>query len=241
MPYDANLVLRGVYPRTSAGVYVDLDENDVSPTSLTVNDDGNVVVDLGPLGTGSAGMDCVVILHDQATTYQDTLDIIICDSDHVDGGWATLLTFPRVYTYMRELIVRATTAFDASDDIGQVLTATTGTDTGVIREISRNLMTIGGIGKIFVEMQDAADTYATAGDIVTSAVTGAGVMIGVGRVPNWSSGGRTMVRRFSTPKRYLRFTGTGAVSASGNFGDVDIFVTNQQHNHVNNLYRPYTV
>jgi len=236
MPYDANLVLRGQY----GGAYVDLDENDVSPTSMTVNTDGNMVVDLGPLGTGPTGLDCVVILHDQATTYQNTLDIVICDSDHIDGGWAALLTFPRIYTYMRELMVTATTAFDASDDIGQVLTATTNFATGVIREISRNLMTIGGTGKIFVEMQDANDTYATAGDIVTSAVTGVGTLVGVGRVPNWSSGGRTLVRRFSTPKRYLRFTGTGAVSAGGNFGDVDILVTNQQHNSVNNLYRPYS-
>ena len=235
MPYDANLVLRGLY----GGAYVDLDELDAAPTSLTVNADGNVCVDLGPLGTGPTGMDCVVIMHDQATTYQNTCDIVICESDHLDGDWMTILSFNRVYAYMRELIVRATTAFDCSDDIGQVLTATTGTDTGVIRAISRNLMTIGGVGKIFVEMRDAGDTYATAGDIVSSAVTGVGTMVGVGRVPNWSSGGKTLVRRFSTMKRYIRPTCT--VSAGGNFGDVDILVTNQQHNHVNNLYRPYTV
>ena len=138
---------------------------------------------------------------------------------------------------MRELDVIATTAFDASDDIGQVLSATTGLDTGVIREISRNLMTIGGRGKIFVEMQDAADTYASTGDIVSSAVTGVGTLVGVGRVPYWSSGGRTLVRRLSTPKRYIRFTGTSAVSEGGNFGDVDILLTDSQHNHINNLLR----
>ena len=235
MPYDANLVLRGLY----GGAYVDLDNGDATPTSLVVNADGNVCVDIGPLGTGPTGLDVVVIFHDQATTYGDTCDIVICESDHLDAGWATVVTFPRVYAYMRELIVRATTAFDASDDIGQVLTATTGTDTGVIREISRNLMTVGGVGKIFVEMQDENDTYATAGDIVTSAVTGAGTLVGVGRVPNWSSGGRTMVRRISSPKRYLRCTNT--VSATGNFGDVDILLTNTQHNPVNDLYRPYMV
>jgi len=230
MAYDANLVLRGHY----GGAYIDLDTNDVTPTALAVNADGNSCVDLGELGTGPIGMDCVVIMHDQPTTYADTCDIVICDSDHLDAGWATLLSFPRMYAYMRELVVRATTAFDASADIGQVLTAGAGV-TGVIREISRKLMTVGGVGKIFVEMQDAGDTYTTAGVTVTSAGGGVGVMIGVGRVPNWSSGGRTLMRRFSTPKRYVRCTNT--VSATGNFGDVDILITNQQHDHINNLYR----
>ena len=236
MAYDANLVLRGLY----GGAYVDLDENDAAPTTIAVNTDGNGVVDLGPLGTDIRGMDCVVIFHDQATTYADTCDIVIQDSDHLTDGWQNLLSFPRVYAYMRELIVTATTAF-LGTDIGLTLTATTGTDTGVLREFSRNLLTLSGRGKVFVSMGDSGDTYATSGDIVTAtAGTGVGTMVGVGRVPHWASGGLTMVRRFSTPKRYIRFNGTSAVSAGGNYGDVDILVTNSQHSHVNNLYRPYS-
>ncbi len=228
MPYDANLVLRGQY----GGAYVDLDENDVAATSLTVNSDGNVCVDLGKAGTDMMGLDCVVILHDQPTDYQDTLAVVIQDSDHLDGGWATVLTFPTLYAYMRELIVTATTAFDASDDIGQVLTATTGTDTGVIRHFSRELTSIEGTGRIWVEMQDAGDTYATSGDTVTSAVTGVGTMIGVGRVILTPL---IMVRKFSSPKRYVRCSNT--VSAGGNFGDVDILLTGSQHSFKNNIYQ----
>ena len=227
MPYDAKMILRGKY----SSAYVNLDESDVAPTSLTVNSDGNVCIDLGVSGTGPKGLDCILILHDQPTTYADTLTASICDSDHLDGGWQTVMYYPVLYAYMRELVVTATVAFDASDDYGQVLTASGGGDTGVIREISRNLMTIGGVGKIWVEMADAGDTYATENDTLTSAVTGEATMIGTGRVIQTP---RTMVRRFSTWKRYIRPTLT--VSAGGDFGDVDMLVTDSQHSHVNNLY-----
>ena len=227
MAYDADLVLRGHY----SGAYVDLDPSDAAATSATVNDDGNGVVDLGPIGTGVLGLDCVVILHDTPTTYQDTCDIVVQDSDHLTDGWQAMLTFPRLYCYMREVIVTATTAF-LGTDIGLVFTATTGTDTGVLREFSRNLLVVGGTGKCWVEMQDAADTYATSGDIVTCTTgTGVGTITTVGRaimVP------LILVRRFSTHKRYIRCSNT--VSAGGNFGDVDILVTGSQHSHVNNLY-----
>ena len=228
MPYDANLVLRGHYN----GAYVDLDENDAAATSLTVNADGNVVVDLLDHGTGALGLDCIVVMHDQPTDYQDTCQIVVCDSDHLTDGWSTILQFPVVYAYMREVIVTATTAFDATD-IGLVFTATTGTDTGILRQFSRKLLTVGGTGKCWVEMQDAGDTYATAGDIVTCTTgVGVGTITQVGRVIQTPL---TMVRRFSTPKRYIRCTNT--ISAGGNFGDVDILVTGSQHGHVNNLYR----
>lgn len=230
MPYDANLVLRGHY----SGAYVDLDENDAASTSLTVNTDGNLVVDLLDHGSGALGLDCVVILHDTPTTYQDTGDIVIQDSDHLTDGWGNLLSFPRLYCYMREVIVVATTAF-LGTDIGLVFTATTGTDTGVLRQFSRKLLAVGGSGKCWVEMQDSADTYATALDIVTC-TAGAGVgTIAAGGNGRVIQAPMTVVRRFSTPKRYLRCSNT--ISAGGNFGDVDILVTGSQHNHVNNLYR----
>ena len=228
MPLDANLVLRGPY----GGAYVDLDENDVAPTSLTVNADGNVCVDLGDLGSGALGLDCLVVMHDQPTTYQDTCQIVVCESDHLLSGWATILTFELMYAYLREVIVTATTAFLATD-IGCVFTATIGTDTGVLRQFSRNLLVAGGIGKCWVEMQDAGDTYATLGDVVTcTAGQGVGIITKIGRAIQPP---RTLVRRFSTMKRYIRCTNT--VTAGGNFGDVDILVTGSQHSHVNNLYR----
>ena len=231
MPFDANLILRGLY----GGAYVDLITTDAAPTTIAANANGNAVVDLLDHGTGALGMDCIVILHDTPTTYMDTCDIVVCDSDHITDGWQTVLSFPRLYCYMREVIVTATTAF-LGTDIGLVFTATgVGTDTGVLREFSRKLLTVGGTGKCWVEMQDAGDTYANAGDTVTcTAGTGIGTVQvgGIGRVIQTP---RTLVRRFSTPKRYIRPTNT--VSATGNFGDVDILVTGSQHNHVNNLYR----
>ena len=229
MPYDANLVLRGPY----SGAYVDLVNGDTAPTTIAVNASGNGVVDLGDLGTDNRGMDCVVILHDTPTTYKDTCDIVICESDHILDGWATLLTFPRLYCYMREVIVVATTAF-VGTDIGVVFTATgTGSDTGILRQFSRKLLTVGGVGKCWVEMQDAGDTYANLGDTVScTAGTGIGTVQTIGRVIKTP---QTLVRRFSTPKRYIRCTNT--VSTTGNFGDVDILVTDSQHNYVNNLYR----
>ena len=231
MPFDANLVLRGEY----GGAMVDLDNADATPTSLTMNDDGNVCVDLGVHGTAAQGLDVVVIFEDTVTTYTDTLDIQICDSDQLTDGWELAIEFPRVYCYMRELVVTATTAFLATD-IGLVLTATGGGDTGIIRQISRDLLTVGGVGKIFIEMQDAGDTYATDGDTVTAtAGTGVGTLVGVGRVPGWGLIPQTMVRRLSTPKRYIRCTNT--VSAGGNYGAVHIMATNSQHNPVNNLLR----
>lgn len=227
MPFDALNILRGQYD----GAYVDLDENDTAPTSLTVNNDGNICIDLGSSGSGAKGLDCILILHDQPTDYQNILTAQICDSDHLDAGWQSVMFYPIIYAYMREVIATATTAFDASDDYGQILTATTDTATGVIRQFSRNLTTIGGTGKIWVEMQDAGDTYGENGDILTSAVTGVATQVGVSKVIMTPL---ILVRRFSTWKRYIRPTLT--VTAGGNFGDVDMLVTNSQHSHVNNLY-----
>ena len=226
MPYDANLVLRGKY----SDAYVDLDENDVAATSLTVNSDGNVVIDLGEHGSGAQGLDCVVILHDTPTTYQDLLDIVIQDSDHLTDGWEALLTFSKIYALMREVIVTSTTAF-LGTDIGLTFTATTGGDTGVLRQFSRKLLTVSNTGKCWVSMGDAGDAYATDGDTVTCTLgTGVGTIVTVGRVidPPY-----IIVRKLSTPKRYLRCSIT--VSAGGNFGDVDILLTGKQHSFVNNL------
>lgn len=232
MPYDANLVLRGLY----GGAYVDLDDADVAPTTIAVNDDGNAVIDLGPHGTGAKGLDVIVIFHDSSIDYLDTLDIQVCDSDHIAGGWELNLEFPRIYPYTREIIATATTAFTAAADFGVDLTnALTGMD-GHIIAFSRELLTVGGTGKIWVAMQDAGDTYNLAGDTLTSDGGGVCTQGAASRLIQQS--GFTMVRRLSTPRRYIRPTCVATQnSADANFGDVDILVTGSQHNHVNNLYR----
>ncbi len=229
MAYDANLVLRGHY----SGAYVDLDESDNAPTSVTVNNDGNGVIDLGVHGTGNRGMDCIVVTHDVFTTYQDTLDIVIQDSDHLGDGRQDLISFPRLAAYMREVIVKMDDTAAVATDIGLVATLTSGGDTGILREFSRKLLTLNGQGKCFIEMQDSGDTYDSAADIITfTSGTGIGITVGTSRV---IGDAQTLVRRFSTPKRYLRCSNT--VSSGGNFGDVDILVTGSQHSHKNTLYR----
>jgi len=232
MPYDANLVLRGKYGTT----YSDLVDGDTPPTTIAVNSDGNCVVDLGPHGTGAMGMDCVVIFHDSFIGYRDTLDIQICDSDHIAGGWELLLEFPRIYPYTREIIGTATTAFSAGDDFVVDLVDALAGMNGHIIGFSRELLVVGGTGKIWVAMQDAGDTYDLPGDTLSSAGVGVLTQGPASRLIQQS--GFAMVRRFSTPRRYIRPTCVATeTSADANFGDVDILVTNSQHNHVNNLYR----
>ena len=107
---------------------------------------------------------------------------------------------------------------------------------GHIIAFSRKLLTVGGTGKIWVAMQDNGDTYPLNGDTLTSDGGGVGTQVGASRLIQQS--GFTMVRRFSTPRRYIRPTCVATEnSADANFGDVDILVTGSQHNHVNNLYR----
>jgi len=233
MPFDANLVLRGLY----GGAYVDLDDADVSATTIAVNTDGNAVIDLGPHGSSAKGLDIIVIFHDSSIGYLDTLDIQICDSDHIAGGWELNLEFPRLYPYTREITGTATTAFTAAADFGVDLTDTdTGAMDGHIIAFSRELLTVGGTGKIWVAMQDAGDTYPLAGDTLTSDGGGVCTQGAASRLIQQS--GFVLVRRMSTPRRYIRCTCVATQnSADANFGDVDILATNSQHNHVNNLYR----
>ena len=146
------------------------------------------------------------------------------------------LEFPRIYTHTREIKVICTTAFTAANDFLVDLTEGGAAYDGHIIAFSRELLVVGGVGKIWVAMQDAGDLYATNGDTLTSDGGGVATQIGVSRLIQ--QGGFTMVRRLSTPRRYIRFTGVATQnSADANFGDVDVFATNSQHKHVNNLYR----
>ncbi len=228
MPYDANLVLRGAV----SGTYTNLVNGDSAATTIAQNGDGNYVVDLGVHGTVALGLDCIIVLHDQPTAYTNYADFIIQDSDHLSDGWQSLLTFPTIYAYMIEIVVVAITAFVATD-IGLVLDGGGSGDSGIIREFSRKLLAVGGTGKMFIEMQASGDLYDTTNDTVdANSGTGDGTQIGIGRAVQSPL---TLVRRFSTPKRYVRLA--GAAPDGGDFGDVDILITGSQHNHVNNLYR----
>ncbi len=167
MAMDANLILRGPV----SGVYTDLEDGDTSATTIAINADGNYVVDLGPHGTGAKGIDIVVIFHDTAGDYLDTLDCQICDSDHIAGGWELNLEFPRIYTHTREIKVICTTAFTAANDFLVDLTEGGAAYDGHIIAFSRELLVVGGVGKIWVAMQDLNDTYPTNADTLTSAGT----------------------------------------------------------------------
>jgi len=202
MPFDANLILKGHY----SGALVEVDENDAVATSTTANSDGNAVVDLKK--SGAKGLSAAVIFTAISATapYSDEGTITIQESNSLDRNWETVVTFPRIHPYLREMQCTATTAFVAADvTTPRVLTATTDTATGLIYKVDQACFTIGGVGTIVVEMQDSADLYATAGDTLT-ATSGTGVgtqgaasiACPVQFVPG------IMVRRFSTEKRYIR-------------------------------------
>ena len=213
MTYDANLVLKN-------GL-VALDENDVAATTIAANADGNHVVDLKK--TGLTGLDAVLILPTQPTTYADTLTFAIQASNHLTDGWETIAQAPIIYAYMMEMMCTATTAF-VSTDIGLVLTATTDTATGTLRYFDPALLAIGGYGRIIIEMNDAGDVYATAGDVLTAT---AGTGVGLQGAAAWHTppGGvpGCFVVRFATDKRYVRSLTT--VSAGGAYGLASIFLT----------------
>lgn len=223
MPFDANLVLKGHY----SGALIDTDESDVAPTSLTVNTDGNVVVDLKK--TGAKGLAAVMILTEEADSdaYSDETTIEIQESDELDRGWVAV---GKIGTLRSHLILlpkcTATTGFVAADaTTPKVLTATTDTATGKIVAFDEALKTIGGVGDILVEMQDSADVYATVGDTLT-ATAGTGIatqgVAGIKTLPGTQHQPGVHICRFITSKRYVR----AAVTAADNIGKCWILLTN---------------
>ena len=209
MAFDANLILKGLY----SGALVDTDESDAAPVSLTANDDGNAVVEIKE--TGAKGLVAVVILTEEADAdaYSDETTIEIQESNELDRGWEAVgkSNILRSHLILLKDCI-ATTGFVALDaTTPRVLTATTDTATGLIVAFAEALKTIGGIGDILVEMQDAADLYATAGDTLTAtsgtgvATQGvAGTKVGVQHQP----GAHTI--RFTSDKRYCRAVVTAA-------------------------------
>lgn len=203
MAFDALGILKGHY----SGALVEVDESDAVAISKTANSDGNAVVEINQ--TGVHGLAAVLIWTAISATapYSDEGLILIEASDELDRNWQEVARFPTMHCYLRRLKnCTATTAFVAADvTTPRVLTATTDTATGLIYSVDQALFTIGGVGDIVIEMQDAADLYATAGDTLT-ATAGTGIATqgaaSVPEVPQMIPG--IHVVRFSTDKRYVR-------------------------------------
>lgn len=223
MPFDANLVLRD-------GT-VDLDSGENVATAVAANDDGAKCIDLGltTKARGDVGHEgprvvvATLILPTAPTTYAVTLATVIQQSDNLTYGWETIASFPTLYSYTRLLSVLVTTAFVAAD-IGQTLTGGTTLDTGVIRWMHGDLLTVGKTANMIVTMVASDDLFDDVDEAVSSGGTGAGTMNGAAIVEvNPRLGGpNTLHRVFGATKRYLR----GQYTASGgNFGKVYCFLS----------------
>lgn len=205
MPFDANLILKGLY----SGALVDTDESDAAAVATTVNTDGNAVVEIKK--TGIRGLAAVIVMTELADSdaYSDETIVEIQESDELDRNWETIATSKILRSHL--ILLKdcvATTAFVALDvTTPRVLTATTGTDTGLIVAVDQALFTIGGIGDILVESQDSADVYGTAGDTLT-ATSGTGVATqgaaGIAGEASVQHQPGVHVVRFVTNKRYVR-------------------------------------
>lgn len=203
MAFDALGILKGLY----SGALVEVDESDAVSITVAANSDGNCVVDIRK--TGVKGLAAVLIWTAISGTapYSDEGSILIEASNELDRNWLEVARFPTMHAYLRRLKnCVATTAFVALDvTTPRVLTATTGTDTGLIYSVDQALFTLGGVGDIVVEMQDSADVYGTAGDTLTAtAGTGVGTqgLVGVPEIPQMIPG--IHVVRFATDKCYIR-------------------------------------
>jgi hypothetical protein len=215
MPFDEELVL------IDGSVALD-PTSDAAIASLTRDAYGKVVIDLKK--TGGKGLVAVLICPSAPTTYADTLSAAIQHSNQAEDGWEDLATFPTLYAYMREVWCTSTTAF-VGTDIGLVLTATTdsASDGGVIIDFDRSLLTVGGNGKILVQMSDANDDYSTAGDTLT-ATSGTGVGTqGVAGVATARRSYGVYVVRFQTNRRFIRPNVT--VSSGGAWGYTSMYLT----------------
>ena len=224
MTFDSSLILRD-------GT-IDLDGTEdavpviVLRTSAGVGDEhGAAALDIRK--TGNLGLVAVMICPTAPTTvYQASLAVQIQDAEYYtdDDVYKDVASFPTLYSFVRKIGVNAvTTAFGAAD-IGQTLTASgTGTDTGTIVAFDASLETAGGVGDIYVYMDDSGDTYAELGDTLTSGGGGIGTLAVIGAADPKLSYGVYMVR-FTTQKRYIR--AKVLATASAVWGKVSIFVTN---------------
>jgi len=216
MAFDALGILRGLY----GGAMVSMDENDVVPVSKTADTHGNAVVEINK--TGAKGLAAVMILTggtvaEMAANYDDEAVVTIEASDYIsERNWETVATFPTIHNHIAELTITATTAFAAAD-VGQAMTQETTADTGQLLWYDPALETIGGVGKVLIEMDDAGDIFnEVAGKTMNSAGTGratktygAGTTIFKNMVPG------IYIRRFTTNKKYVRCNCTNVEDSMG--------------------------
>lgn len=223
MAFDANLVLRDGS--------VDLDNSEAVSTSITANADGAKCIDLGTTvrtrgdSEGIIHLTASLILPTAPTTYADTLAVVIQQSDNLGFGWETLASFPTLYTYTRLLSVKVVTAF-AAGDIGKVLTGATTGDTGEIRWMHPDLLTVGKTANMIITMQAAGDVFDDDDEVVDAAAgTGDGTMNGIAVVEDKPrlGGSNTHIRAFGVTKRYLR--GQLTASAGSNFGKAHLLLS----------------
>lgn len=219
MVYDANLTLHG---KGSGGALVDLDESDAVAILTSVNADGNKVLDLRK--TGAKGLIASLILIEEADSlaYDDEAVITIEESDFLDRNWQTVVTFPTLHAHLRRIYVTCTVGFDAAD-IGAALTSQAG-HTGQLLKFDQALATAAGSGYLYVEMDDAGDTFA---DVVGQNMDGTTGRSTVTRTVESHLAiqmqPKTYHRRFTSDKRYIR---CNASNVEDSIGLVWILLTN---------------
>lgn len=227
MPFDALTILRGKN-NASPAVLVDLETGDVQATTVAPNADGNCIVDLKK--TGKKGLAIVMVLPTEPVGYQDTLAVLIEESDHLDRGWQTLLTFPTLLCYLRQMEATATQVFVVAD-IGKVLISTDDASAvGKVVSFDQSLCHVGGYGTIVTVMQTVADVYDKAGDTLT--VTGAaGGIATQGLADRVKPTKGIYIRRLITDKRYVRGKYTIVDTSTGaNFGKMQLLIGDDQLN-----------
>ena len=206
MAFDALGILKGLY----GGALIPIDESDAVAITKTANTDGNLVAQIDE--TGVKGLAAVMLLAGMtpaeaaAFINTDYANITIEASDKLLSGWEVVARFPKLFYNTLELYVTATTGFVAAD-VGQLVTQETTLDTGYLVSFEDVLGTVGGIGKIVVQVVDSGDVFnEVAGKTINSA--------GTGRSTKTYGAGTTVrpkqmipgiyVCRFATDKKYVR-------------------------------------
>ena len=213
MPYDENLILHGV---ASGGAHLDMDENCVVPVLLAVNATGDKCLDIRKTPVDGLVVSLVLTEDADVDSYTDDSTITIEHSDHLNRGWATLVTFPILHSHIKRIFVEATVAFVAGD-IGGALTSQDG-DTGILLAYDDALETVGGQGYVYCEMDLATDYFDDAVLNTCNATTGESTIVTqclVAEDPLIQMQPKIYSIRFSTQKRYIRANTSNCADSQG--------------------------
>ncbi|KKN75146.1 hypothetical protein LCGC14_0383050 [marine sediment metagenome] len=221
MVFDNELVLRDDT--------ADLDSSEVVAVALAVNSDGARVADLNsrvrPRGDseGVIHLTATLTLPGAPSTYQVNLALNIQQSDNLGFGWETIASFPTLYSFTRMISVTVTTAFVAAD-IGGTLTGQSTNDTGTLRWMHPDALTVGKVANLIINMDAVGDVFDNASEEVRAGTTGIGNMTKIGfvEVKPRLGGPGTFTRGFSVTKRYLRGNWT---ASGGNFGKAQLMLS----------------